>query len=107
MSGFSGIIISNKLIFTTDLNTSVTNSLCQFLVSTIRALRRTSGIFISANFQYFFILKNSREVGKNLYHLVFHVEKIPEKRRNPRKSAMLWFLDVHLGLTVTLLLIYS
>jgi hypothetical protein len=30
--------------------TSATNSLCQFLVSTIRALRRTSGIFISANF---------------------------------------------------------
>jgi hypothetical protein len=51
-------------------------------------------------------------VGKNflenLYHRVFHVEKIPEKRRNPRKSAMFWFLDVRLGLiTLTSLLIYS
>jgi LPS O-antigen subunit length determinant protein (WzzB/FepE family) len=32
--------------------------------------------------------------------------KIPEKRRNPRKSAMLWLLDVRLGLTVTSLVIY-
>jgi hypothetical protein len=50
-------------------------------------------------------------VGKNflenLYHRVFHVEKIPEKRRNPSKSAMLWFLDVRLGLNVSSLLIYS
>jgi hypothetical protein len=35
------------------IHTSATNSLCQFLVSTILALRRTSGIFISATIQIF------------------------------------------------------
>jgi hypothetical protein len=58
--------------------TSATNSLCQFLVSTIRALRRTSGIFISANFQYFFILKNS-------YPPLFISPHLP-CGKNPRKT---------------------
>jgi hypothetical protein len=54
IAAYEGTVMrSKRVVFE---NTSVPDSLCHFLVSTIRELRRISGIFNSVNIQYFFIL---------------------------------------------------